>query len=51
MVKINVNSTLQAFLVPHQHFSMWNDPSSYAGYVPSACFLGDFYDTYIETHA
>ena len=51
MVKININSTLQAFLVPHQRFSAWDDPSDYAGYVPSTCFLGGFYDTYIEMHA
>ncbi|KAG1883234.1 hypothetical protein F4604DRAFT_1901637 [Suillus subluteus] len=50
-VRQRMQASASGLLPPHQPFPRWNDPSGYAGYVPTHRFFRSFYNSLIERHA
>jgi len=51
MVLACTQSVLAGLLACHQPFSAWDDPGSYAGFVPSHSYFCTFYNNMIKRHA
>ncbi|KAI0683211.1 hypothetical protein BC835DRAFT_1311178, partial [Cytidiella melzeri] len=49
-VSLRMSSGLFMFTVSFQRFRAWDDPSGYAGFVPSPSFFAGFYNYLIEKH-
>ncbi|KAG1786521.1 uncharacterized protein HD556DRAFT_1506943 [Suillus plorans] len=50
-VRLRMQASASGLLPPHRPFPRWNDPSGYAGYVPTHRFFRCFYNSLTERHA
>ena len=50
-VRQRMQASASGLLPSHRPFLLWNDPSGYAGYVPTHRYFRAFYDSLIELHA